>query len=412
MSKFNIEKQGIPTLASAYANVLGNNSSNQIIEIPNEKIIENNNQHFKIHDDTIEQLAERIAKDGQLNPCIVCPLPDGTYELVDGRHRRRAVIKAGLPTTKCIIRSDLTDKQKASFRISLNLFRNNDYLPSEIALSLKELIEIEGSYDAIKKVSDETNTSRKKIYRYVRLTHLIKPLLDRVDNGNIPVIAAVELSYLSEAEQKKLFEYLLNHSDCKISTATAREIKENPSDLDNIFYPISNLPKLDNLSTIESDDTSTEVNETEKAIETDNTNSSSVGKKSDNSFINENYTTINDIEELSTEHKNLIARVVIGITKVDYYIVKQFYNSSEVLEYLNEKYVNHHSARYSEYDNYYIGIEFNFFNRKFCFKIDKAKETSFLMSHKLLEKIIREYIRSNYTDEKIISIVQGQNNNE
>jgi ParB-like chromosome segregation protein Spo0J len=63
----------------------------QIVEIPNDKIFENNNQHFIIHEDTIDELAERIARDGQLSPCIVVPLPDGIYELIDGRHRRRAV---------------------------------------------------------------------------------------------------------------------------------------------------------------------------------------------------------------------------------------------------------------------------------------------------------------------------------
>ena len=114
MSKFNIPVQSIPTVANAYADILGKDMENQIIEIPNENIIENNNQRFLIHEDTVEQLAERIAKDGQLSPCIVTPLSDGKYELVDGRHRRRAVIKAGLSTTKCIIKKDLTEKQKAT----------------------------------------------------------------------------------------------------------------------------------------------------------------------------------------------------------------------------------------------------------------------------------------------------------
>ena len=109
MAKFNIPAQTIPTVASAYADVIGT-TDNQIVEIKNELIIEDNKQKFKIHEDTIDQLAERIAKDGQLSPCIVAPLPNGKYELIDGRHRRRAVIKAGLPTTKCIIKSDFSSK--------------------------------------------------------------------------------------------------------------------------------------------------------------------------------------------------------------------------------------------------------------------------------------------------------------
>ena len=231
MAKFNIKAQPIPTVVSAYADILGT-TDNQIVEIKNELIIEDNKQRFQIHDDTIEQLAERIAKDGQLSPCIVVPLSDGKYELIDGRHRRRAVIKAGLPTTKCIIKTNLTDKEKQTIRLTSNLIRNNDYLPSELAFAYKELAELED----MKTISEETNLSKKKIYRYIRLTNLIEPLLNRVDGGSIPVIAAVELSYLTEQQQKQLFEFLLNHSDCKITTAIARDIKEQPENLYNVFY--------------------------------------------------------------------------------------------------------------------------------------------------------------------------------
>ena len=88
----------------------------------------------------------------------------------------------------------------------------------------------------MKTISEETNLSKKKIYRYIRLTYLIEPFLNRVDNGTIPVIAAVELSYLTGQQQKSLFQFLLNHSDCKINTVNARQIKENPDDLEAVFY--------------------------------------------------------------------------------------------------------------------------------------------------------------------------------
>lgn len=253
MPKFNIQTQAIPTVASAYADIIGT-TDNQIVEIKNELIVEDNNQHFQIHEETIEQLAERIAKDGQLSPCIVAPLPDGKYELIDGRHRRRAVIMAGLPTTKCIIKTDLSDQAKRTIRLTSNLIRNNDYLPSELAFAYRELAELED----MKTISEETNLSKKKIYRYIRLTYLIEPLLKRVDGGSIPVIAAVELSYLTELQQRKLFEFLLNHSDCKITTAISREIKENPDDLEAVFYGVED-EEVDNLSI--QDDHSSEQSE-------------------------------------------------------------------------------------------------------------------------------------------------------
>ena len=227
MPKFNIKAQAIPTVASAYADVIGT-TDNQIVEIRNELIIEDSNQRFQIHDETIEQLAERIAMDGQLSPCIVAPLPNGKYELIDGRHRRRAVIKAGLPTTKCIIKTNLTDKQKQTIRLTSNLIRNNDYLPSELAFAYKELAELED----MKTISEETNLSKKKIYRYIRLTYLLPELLFMVDNSvlkekdakQIAMRPAVELSYLTVAEQRSLLD-TMSEEDCTPSHAQAIKMR-------------------------------------------------------------------------------------------------------------------------------------------------------------------------------------------
>lgn len=405
MSKINIPTLKIPTVASAYADVLGNDSSNQIIAIPNEQIIENNKQNFKIHEDTIEQLAERIAKDGQLNPCIVSPLPDGKYELIDGRHRRRAVIKAGIPTTKCIIRTDLTEKQKVSFRISLNLFRNNDYLPSEIALSLKELVEIEDSYDAIKKISEETNTSKKKIYRYLRLTNLIKPLLDRVDNGSIPVIAAVELSYLSNYEQGKVFEYLLNHTDIKVTTALAKEIKNNPDSLDEICYPASNVDKLSDL----------QIDDKNKEEYTDN----NLDKLS-NLDIAENEVKelkVDSVDNLSNLDSNIEVNqitdelaIVISSTLLDKSLMKlmilKMYSTDEVIEYIRFNYVKGHSGGFrsissqiKKYDNANLSYEYG---KKLYLAING---TSYELTYKELDKYFRMYIRQCVDKQDIIAML-------
>ena len=408
MAKFNIPVQGIPTVANAYADILGKDMENQIIDIPNENIIENNNQSFIIHEDTIEQLAERIAKDGQLSPCIVTPLPDGKYELVDGRHRRRAVIKAGLSTTKCIIKKDLTEKQKATYRITLNVFRNNDYLPSEMALSLKELVELEGSHDAIKKIADETSTSRKKIYRYLRLTYLIKPLLDRVDNGSIPVIAAVELSYLTEAEQSKLFEFLLNNTGCKITTAIAREIKENPSDLNSIFYPA----KVDNLSTFSDTAVYDEVPEIEKATEVeaeqfDDTNHSQTNEDYQSNStasvdVSKEDIEITSFEGIDSETIEVLAEFVIAQTKVDYLIIKKFYNSKEVVKYFYDNYGKCFAGGVTHYNGHSILFSWNTYKGFFKWNYNQK---SYVVKPAVLENIIRLYIREKYSFDRIIEIL-------
>ena len=412
MPKFNIKAQAIPTVASAYADVIGT-TDNQIVEIRNELIVEDNNQRFQIHDETIEQLAECIAKDGQLSPCIVAPLSNGKYELIDGRHRRRAVIKAGLPTTKCIIKTDLTDKQKQTIRLTSNLIRNNDYLPSELAFAYKELSELEN----MKTISEETNLSKKKIYRYIRLTYLIEPFLNRVDNGTIPVIAAVELSYLTEQQQKSLFQFLLNHSDCKINTVNARQIKENPDDLEAVFYgktadselykELANKAlkpyrqnqepeKVDKLSTpegktVETQDTRSPVNR-----------SAAVRNPSELMYQNAEGNVL-PIADIELKTLLIICEAVIEKTHIDYYIFRRAYDSREILIHWNDEYIKVSDSSCGKVKGKVVVMEWN--AAKHMFRI-VVNGKDYIMLHKTLEQVLRRYIREQYTLDRIQSVIK------
>ncbi len=401
---FDIKPQVLKTPEQAYAELLGNSKENQIVEIPNDKIVENNNQRFIIHDDTVTELAESIAKDGQISPCIVAPLSDGKYELIDGRHRRRAVIEAGLPTTKCIIRTDLTEVQKRTIRLTTNLIRNNDYLPSELAFAYKELYELEGN---MQKISEETNLSKKKIYRYIRLTNLIRPLLDRIDSNNIPVIAAVEISYLSETEQKKLFEFMLNHPSCKVTTDLARKLKNDFRNIDYYFwkanpkeftYDYDDAPQrnnhvhVDNLST-EQDDNKTKSNiEVDKLSTSNNdTDNSPTKKLTENS--NNNKDIISDISLIDENALNKITEIFINKVKADRLIITEFYSTAELIDYIKQNYVDSHN--YSGCPEYDCSFR-NRFNIKF-----RDNHKSYSISYKDLDNQTRIYIRSHYNKEKI-----------
>ena len=428
MPKFNIKAQAIPTVASAYADIIGT-TDNQIVEIRNELIIEDNSQRFQIHDETIEQLAERIAKDGQLSPCIVAPLPNGKYELIDGRHRRRAVIKAGLPTTKCIIKTNLTDKQKQTIRLTSNLIRNNDYLPSELAFAYRELAELED----MKTISEETNLSKKKIYRYIRLTKLIEPILNRVDNGSIPIIAAVEISYLTEQQQKTLFEFLLNHSDCKITTANARSIKDNPDDLETVFYGKSNdsdllkeladkalepyrqhqEEKVDNLSTEKENHipeqpvTAPKPSEDRiyQPVEKDNTKVDKLStqiRKHELYYQDDKNDTF-PVESVDKELLTVICEFVINCTRVDYFIFRQAYDAKDVWNYWHSQYVLTKNGKSCTYRGKSVLAEWCAANHMFRIVIDG---NVFIMLHKTLEQVVRRYIRENYTIERILSVIK------
>ncbi len=58
---------------------------------------------------------------------------------------------------------------------------------------------------SVEKVGAESNESRETVRRYIRLTHLIPPLLRMVDEERIAFTPVVELSYLSQEEQEMLF---------------------------------------------------------------------------------------------------------------------------------------------------------------------------------------------------------------
>lgn len=415
MPKFNIQAQAIPTVASAYADIIGT-TDNQIVDIKNELIIEDNKQKFQIHDNTIEQLAERIAKDGQLSPCIVAPLPNGKYELIDGRHRRRAVIKAGLPTTKCIIKTGLDEKEKKTIQLTSNLIRNNDYLPSELAFAYKELAELED----MQTISEETNMNKKKIYRYIRLTYLIEPLLSRVDSGVIPLIAAVELSYVSREVQAMVFQYMLNNPSFRITTDNAKIIKFNGHSFPTVLEVIEENNKqktenenVDNLSIDESENEPEEhTEESQEQTEADNlsTNSNELTvntstPKPDLWFQDENG-TIHSCADIDMDHLKCICEFIICSTHIDYYIIRYAYDSKDIIKRWNEKEIKmHHGQSVVDKENNIVGFADWISSEKRMFKI-RIHGQFYIMPHRVLEQLVRRYIRESYDIKRIISVIR------
>lgn len=453
----NIKKQSL-SFAITEQDVANNSmSENTIVDIPIDKIREISEQPFIIHEDTINTLVDSIKRNGQLDPCVVTQSKDNSdmYDLLAGRHRKRACELAGLKTCKCIIRNNLSDDEKELIIIDTNTERNNDYLPSELAFAFKRKEELlsKTTNSAIKVIANESNLSRKKVYRYIRLTYLIKPLLSRVDGGSIPLIAGVELSYLSDKEQSDVFTYLINHaSDCKITTEKARLIKDNPADyeaiLKGVFSSVGTpqlLEDVDNLSTEQVEQASEKssntsisskkvIDKVEKNFDTspieneDNLSTEQVEhsstKSSDTTIKNEEIfsekektqnseTNISDIDSvededdednLSTEQventgrtrvntleDNLI-ELVISVTHVDSYICN-FYSKKEVTKLLC----------YSKFDETINEININSDGTYISFS---SKNYNKFISLVNIYDLVREYIKNNYD---ITQIVEAYN---
>ena len=214
----------------------------KIHEIPLSEIDEFPNHPFHVRlDEDMDQLVESIKERGIITPVTLRQKPDGRYEIVSGHRRTKACELAGLATVKAEIK-ELSRDEAIILMVESNLQRTT-ILPSEKAFSYKMRLEAmkhqQGERTDLTSVpvgqrfgktsrevlADSSTDSNTQIQRYIRLTHLIPPLLDLVDSGKIALRPAVELSYLTEDEQNGLLDSISSEQSTP-SLAQALKMKE------------------------------------------------------------------------------------------------------------------------------------------------------------------------------------------
>lgn len=208
-----------------------------------EKMLPFPNHPFKvIDDDKMNDMVESIKEYGVLVPIIVRPVENENYEIVSGHRRHHAAVLAGQEEVPAIVR-EMDDDAAILVMVDSNLQREN-ILPSEKAFAYKMKLEamkrqagrpkenatqigqdfMRGKY-SVEILSEQVNESRNQIQRYIRLTYLIPDILEMVDNKNIAFNAAVEISYLSEKEQKLLHDNM-DVNECSPSLSQAKRLKK------------------------------------------------------------------------------------------------------------------------------------------------------------------------------------------
>ena len=204
------------------------------------------NHPFKVkQDDAMAEMVDSVRKYGVLVPALVRPKEDGGYEMVAGHRRKFAAALAELTEIPCIVRN-LTDDEATIIMVDSNLQRET-ILPSEKAFAYKmklDAMKRQGQRSDLTsdpmgqklkgKVSVEvlaTNSpdGKTQIQRFIRLTELIPPVLQMVDDGKIAFRPAVELSYLSKKQQGSLYS-TMECEDCTPSLAQAIKMKEFSKD--------------------------------------------------------------------------------------------------------------------------------------------------------------------------------------
>ena len=216
-------------------------SGERIQEIPLSELYPFKNHPFKVRDDAeMEKTVESVKEYGVLTPAIARPREKGGYELISGHRRHRASELAGKDTMPVIVR-ELDDDAATILMVDANLQREV-LLPSERAFSLRMKMEamnrikgrpkkerqVDANFVGKKTseiISENTGDSPRQIERYIRLTELITELLEMVDTKKIAFNPAVELSYLTEDEQRNLLD-AMDYAQATPSLSQAQRLKK------------------------------------------------------------------------------------------------------------------------------------------------------------------------------------------
>ena len=226
-------------------------SQPRVQEISIDLIDEFPNHPFKVRmDESMMEMADSVKQHGILVPAIIRPKDDGRYEMVAGHRRMTACMIAEKENIPCIVR-DLTDEEATIIMVDSNLQREQ-LLPSEKAFAYKMKLDAmrrqagrpgrENSATLLQNfngktsrelLAEQSGESHEQIRKYIRLTNLIPELLDLVDNSvlkekdklQIALRPAVELSYLTQYEQRDLHETMLTE-DCTPSHVQAIKMRK------------------------------------------------------------------------------------------------------------------------------------------------------------------------------------------
>ena len=209
---------------------------------------------FKVKDDEeMEKLKDSISLYGVLTPVVARRCENGRYELISGHRRKYACKAIGIEFMPAIVR-EMSREEAVIAMVDSNLQREH-ILPSEKAFAYRmklEAIKCQGKrndltstplagklgVESADKIGEQSGESADQVRRYIRLTELVPELLELVDDGRMAFRPAVEISYLTEDEQRDLVE-TIDSGDCTPSLSQACRMKklsqEGKLDMDAIF---------------------------------------------------------------------------------------------------------------------------------------------------------------------------------
>ena len=203
--------------------------------LPIDKLRPFENHPFRVKDDDeMEQLVFSVLTQGLLTPIVVRETDTAEYEVISGHRRLRACQKAGIETVPALIYS--MDRDAAIIALVDSNLHREHLLPSEKAFAYKMKMEAESRQGQRNDLTSDqvgpklaastiSEDSASQVKRYIRLTYLIPEILQMVDEKKIALTPAVELSYLTESQQRDLLE-TMESEDCTPSLSQSQQLKK------------------------------------------------------------------------------------------------------------------------------------------------------------------------------------------
>ena len=203
--------------------------------LPIDKLHPFENHPFQVKDDDeMDQLVFSVLTQGLLTPIVVRETDIEEYEVISGHRRLRACQKAGIETVPALIYS--MDRDAAIIALVDSNLHREHLLPSEKAFAYKMKMEAESRQGQRNDLTSDrvgpkltaatiSEDSASQVKRYIRLTYLIPEILQMVDEKKIALTPAVELSYLTESEQRDLLE-TMESEDCTPSLSQSQQLKK------------------------------------------------------------------------------------------------------------------------------------------------------------------------------------------
>ncbi len=213
----------------------------QVLSVPIDQVHDFANNPYKVRQDAeLMDMVDSITRLGVHTPCLARPRKEGGYELLSGHRRKTASILAQKDTLPIIVR-DIDDDTATILVVDGNIQRET-ILPSEKAMAYKMKMEalnrqgqrtdltcVENQHKLKGKksrdiIAEQSGESADKVRAFIRLTELITPILDMVDEKTIAFRPAVELSYLPKELQTELLD-VMQAEECTPSLSQAQRMK-------------------------------------------------------------------------------------------------------------------------------------------------------------------------------------------